>query len=69
MYFLTLQAVFDNKFSKINHIFPAQPTNLNKTKNKEATTKYLDLYKLEIFLSVLRDDYIWTASVDIYISV
>ena len=49
-------------------MFSAQPTNLNNTKNKEATAKYPDLYKIEKFLAVLRDDYIWTASVDIYIS-
>ena len=48
--FLTSLAVFDHLIGKNLHIFPAQPNNLNKTNNKEATTKYLNLFKLEIFL-------------------
>ena len=48
--FLTSQAFFENVFGKNPHMFAAQPNNLNNTNNKEATTKYLDLYKLEILL-------------------
>ena len=48
--FLTSQALFENSFGKNHHMFAAQPNNLNNTNNKEATTKYLDLCKLEILL-------------------
>ena len=48
--FLTSQALFENVFGKNPHMFAAQPNNLNNTNNKEATTKYLDLCKLEILL-------------------
>ena len=41
-----LPRFFDNLFGKNPHIFSAQQNDLNKTKNKEATTKYLDLCKL-----------------------
>ena len=34
------------------HMFAVQPNNLNNNKNKEATTKYLEMFKLEIFLFV-----------------
>ena len=49
-------------------MFAAQQNNLNNTKNKGDTKKYLDLRKLEIFLAVCCDDYIGAASVDKYIS-
>ena len=37
------------------HMFAAQQNNLNNTKNKEYTTKYLDLWKIEIYLAVWHD--------------
>ena len=45
-------------------VFAAKPNNLNNTKNKEATTKYLDLWKMEIVFAVFHDNYIRDASVD-----
>ena len=48
-------------------MFASKPNNLKNTNNKEATTKYLDLWKLEIFLFVCLYDYIGDASVDTYI--
>ena len=45
-------------------MFTAQPNNLNNTNNKEATKKYLDLCKLEIFLAVYSDYCIGYISVE-----
>ena len=50
-------------------MFTAQPNNLNNTNNKEATMNNLDLYKIEMLLTVCRDYYIVDTSVDISISV
>ena len=56
-------------FGKKFHMFTAQPNNLNNTNNKEATMNNLDLYKIEMLLTVCRDYYIVDTSVDISISV
>ena len=44
-------------------MFASEPNNLNNTKNKETSAKYLDLCKIEIFLSVFCDNYIVSPSV------
>ena len=49
---LTSQAIFNNMFGKNLHMFAAQPNNFNNTNNKEATTNFLDLCKLEILISI-----------------
>ena len=69
LYLFNSQAVFDSVFGKNPHMFAAQPNSLNSKKNNEASTKYLDLCKLGIFLGVCFDDYIISASVDTYILV
>ena len=53
---LTSQTFFDNMFDKNVHIFAGQPNILNNIKNKETTTQYLYLCKLENVSSILHDD-------------
>ena len=54
---LNFPAVFYIVFDKKQHILETQ-NNLNNTKNKEDTTNYLDLCKIEIFLDFFHDTYI-----------
>ena len=69
MYLLTSKYVFDNVFGNKLHMFSAQTNNEVNTNNKEATMKYLDLWKLEILLDVWHDYFIGSTGVDTDISV
>ena len=49
---LTSKSIFDNEFGNKPHMFSSWPNSASKSKNKEATMKYLGLWKIDIFLAV-----------------